>query len=225
MPARARHHHYETGTYVPPAERFLPDDVYGRALDALVKGCVDVLFTNGKGDVLLGLRRHEPAKGTWWYVGGRMRCGERVEETARRHAARDVGVDVDVSRFSFVTTSTMNWEFRVQEPAKNGTCDVNVVLTATLTDEEISGMTRCEDEYVAQTWWPVEKILRARDDGEVGERVLRPIRNATRRMVFVKTENAMYEAVRRGGDDAEIARLARAASAFLDAEETEEHVS
>ena len=35
MPARARHHHYETGTYVPPAERFLPDDVYGRALDAL----------------------------------------------------------------------------------------------------------------------------------------------------------------------------------------------
>ena len=114
MPARARHHHYETGTYVPPAERFLPDDVYGRALDALVKGCVDVLFTNGKGDVLLGLRRHEPAKGTWWYVGGRMRCGERVEETARRHAARDVGVDVDVSRFSFVTTSTMNWEFRVQ---------------------------------------------------------------------------------------------------------------
>ena len=60
----------------------------------------------------------------------------------------------------------------------------------------------------------MEKILRARDDGEVGERVLRPIRNATRRMVFMKTENAMYEAVRRGGDDAEIARLARAASAF-----------
>ena len=51
-----------------------------------------MLFTNGKGDVLLGLRRHEPAKGTWWYVGGRMRCGERVEETARRHAARGVGV-------------------------------------------------------------------------------------------------------------------------------------
>ena len=97
----------------------------------------------------------------------------------------------------------MNWEFRVQEPTKNGTCDVNVVLTATLTDEEISRMTRCDDEYVAQRWWPVEKILRARDDGEVGERVLRPIRNATRRMVFVKTENAMYEAVRRGGDDAE----------------------
>ena len=219
MPAR-RHHHYETGTYT-PTPRFLPDDEYGRALDTLVKGCVDVLFTNARGDVLLGLRRHEPAKGTWWYVGGRMRCGETVEAAAARHALRDVGVSLDVDRFSFVATSTMNWEFRVQEPCGNGTCDVNVVMTATLTEEEISRARACEDEYVAQRWWPVETIFKARDDGDDGERVLRPIRNATRRLVSVKMEDAMYEAVRRGGDDAEIARLARAAAKFADAEETE----
>lgn len=143
-----------------------------------------------------------------------------MEAAAARHAARDVGVTLDVSRFSFVATSTMNWEFRVQEPRGNGTCDVNVVMTATLTEEEISRMRACEDEYVAQRWWPVERIFEARDDGE--ERVLRPIRNATRRLVSVKMEDAMYEAVRRGGDDAEIARLARAAAKFADAEETAE---
>lgn len=144
-----------------------------------------------------------------------------MEAAAARHALRDVGVSLDVDRFSFVATSTMNWEFRVQEPCGNGTCDVNVVMTATLTEEEISRARACEDEYVAQRWWPVETIFKARDDGDDGERVLRPIRNATRRLVSVKMEDAMYEAVRRGGDDAEIARLARAAAKFADAEETE----
>ena len=204
-----RHHHFETGTYK-PSGLFLPDDEYGRALDALVKGCVDCLLTNEKGEVLLGLRKHEPAKGTWWYIGGRMRPGETVEETARRHAKRDIGIEIDTERFRFVTTSTMNWEFRVQEPAANGTCDINVVLAATLTEEEIARKTMCADEYLDQKFWSVEDILAVTDE----KVILPPIHISAKKMVWSEREDAMYAAVARGADDAEIARLARRAYEF-----------
>lgn len=185
----------------------MDDAEYGRALDALVKGCVDVLLLDASGArVLLGLRKHEPAMGDWWYVGGRMRCGERVEETARRHALRDIGVEIDVERFNYVASSTMNWRMRVQEPVENGTCDINVVMTATLREEEVARRTMCELEYVEQKFWDLDEVI-ANVDG------LFPlaIQNATRRLVFVRREDELFAAVRAGASDEEIARLARRA--------------
>lgn len=208
-----RHHHYETGTYV-ATKTFLPDEEYGRALDTLVKGCVDVLLRNARGQVLLGLRAHEPAKGDWWYVGGRMRCGETIRETARRHVTRDIGIDVDEGRFSFVTSSTMNWEFRVQPPASNGTCDVNVVMTATLTEDEVQRMKKCDLEYVEQRFWEIEDVI-----GGAGKGFPMPIVNSTRRLLFCKAEDELFDAVRKGKSDAEIAALARAAYAHSGIEE------
>jgi len=203
-----RHYHYETGTYT-PTNTFLPDEEYGRALDTLVKGCVDILLRNARGDVLLGLRAHEPAKDDWWYLGGRMQCGETIHETAIRHVKRDIGIELDGDRLTFVTSSTMNWEFRVQEPAGNGTCDINVVMTATLTDEEVARMKRCELEYLEQTFWPLNDIL-----SQTQDKFLMQIVNSTRRMLFCAEEDALFEAVRRGAPDAEVARLARAAFAL-----------
>jgi ADP-ribose pyrophosphatase YjhB (NUDIX family) len=202
-----RHHHYETGTYV-RTKTFLPDEEYGRALDTLVKGCVDVLLRNARGQVLLGLRAHEPAKGDWWYIGGRMRCGETIRETARRHVTRDIGIDVDEGRFSFVTSSTMNWEFRVQPPASNGTCDVNVVMTATLTEDEVKRMKKCDLEYVEQRFWELEEVLEG-----AGKGFPMPIVNSTRRLLFCEAEDELFAAVRQGKSDAEVAALARAAFA------------
>jgi len=203
-----RHYHYETGTYT-PRRTFLPDEEYGRALDTLVKGCVDVMLRDAKGDILLGLRAHEPAKDNWWYVGGRMQCGETIHQTAVRHVKRDIGIELEADRLRFVTSSTMNWEFRVQPPAGNGTCDVQVVMMATLTDEEVSRMKRCELEYLEQKFWPVKDILSG-----VREKFPMQIVNSTRRMLFCAEEDALLEAVRCGAPDEEIARLARAAFAY-----------
>lgn len=54
--------HFTTGTYTKRSV-FLPDDEYGRALDALVKACSDLLLTNSKGQVLLGKRVVHPQPG------------------------------------------------------------------------------------------------------------------------------------------------------------------
>lgn len=205
--AMKRHHHYETGTYKPSVS-FVPADEYARALDILVKGCVDILLTDeSRQRVILGLRKHEPAMGDWWYIGGRMRCGETIEETAVRHVKRDIGVELDPSRFKFVCSSTMCWEFRVQAPTGNGTCDLGVVMTAALTEEEISRWKICELEYVEQKFCNVADVI-------ADDTLPAAIRNSAKKMVFCEREDAVFEAVRADKSDAEIAALARAAFAF-----------
>ena len=75
---------------------FLPDKEYGLALDALVKGCADVLITSGAGPslrILLGKRRVEPQP-DWWFVGGRARPGDTTQGAAARNVKRELGLTV-----------------------------------------------------------------------------------------------------------------------------------
>ena len=53
-----------------------------------------------KGDSLLFLRRkNSPAKGEWWFPGGRIRKGETFKETLLREVKEETGLDVEVIHF------------------------------------------------------------------------------------------------------------------------------
>ena len=53
-----------------------------------------------KGDSLLFLRRkNSPAKGEWWFPGGRIRKGETFKETLLREVKEETGLDVEVIQF------------------------------------------------------------------------------------------------------------------------------
>ena len=53
-----------------------------------------------KEDSLLFLRRkNSPAKGEWWFPGGRIRKGESFKETLFREVKEETGLDVDVVKF------------------------------------------------------------------------------------------------------------------------------
>ena len=85
-------HHFITGDYEKKTV-FLPDKEYGLALDALVKGCADVLISTGSGSslrLLLGKRKVEPQP-DWWFVGGRTRPGDTPAEGAARNVKRELG--------------------------------------------------------------------------------------------------------------------------------------
>lgn len=49
---------------------------------------------------LLFLRRkNSPAKGEWWFPGGRIRKGETFRETLLREVKEETGLDVEIIRF------------------------------------------------------------------------------------------------------------------------------
>ena len=85
-------------------EKPLPDDskaesgkisssLYELILDVLPIASVEAIIS--KDDSLLFLRReNSPAKGQWWFPGGRIRKGETLEEALYREVKEETGLEV-----------------------------------------------------------------------------------------------------------------------------------
>lgn len=76
-------------------DEFIPEETFGACLDVLPQVCVEVLLERD-GGLLVARRTNEPARGTYFWPGGRLRKGERLEDAARRVAREELGVEVAV---------------------------------------------------------------------------------------------------------------------------------
>lgn len=68
--------------------------LYKKIQEVLPICCVDLVIRNNKGEFLLLKRKNKPAKGEWWFVGGRIEKGETVEKAALRKAKEEAGLAV-----------------------------------------------------------------------------------------------------------------------------------
>ncbi|KAJ8610009.1 hypothetical protein CTAYLR_006631 [Chrysophaeum taylorii] len=166
--------------------RFLPDHEYGLALDALVKGCADVLITRGSRTtelkILLGRRCVEPQP-DWWFVGGRCRPGDTPQEGAARNVKRELGLSLSPARFGVVGSYSFVWRMRQQAPATNGTADISTVLELHLTDAEadsISIENFAESEYRDAKWTDPATVL----EGDYSPALQQAVRDLISKHVF-----------------------------------------
>ena len=58
--------------------------------------CVGAVVRDDRGRLLLVLRGHEPAAGTWSLPGGRVEAGESDAEALRREVREETGLEVEV---------------------------------------------------------------------------------------------------------------------------------
>jgi len=192
--------HFVTGEFV-SHRSFLPDDEFARGLDNFVKGCSDMLVTNSKGQVLTGKRNVHPQP-DWWYIGGRIMPGESPPRSCARLLKRELSLDVAPERFTPFTYNSLVWDMREQEPRNHGTCDVNIVLTVELTDDEISRITLDAKEYAGSKWVELDEII----DGVEYHPALR---YSARSLKAHRTMLALRAAVAAGSSDADVAAIAR----------------
>lgn len=159
--------HFTTGEYTKRSV-YLPDDEYGRALDALVKACSDLLLTNEDGKVLIGKRVVHPQPDWWYGCGGRMKPGETPYESAARLLKRELKLELrpdeakhisEGGRFEGVGYYSYLWQFRNQEPKDHGTADISVTITAKLTRDEVAKMIPTNDEYSEHKWVEPEEVI------------------------------------------------------------------
>lgn len=148
------------GSYIEPGYAPQPlhvaDEVYAQILDAIIVACIDIVLVSDS-KVLLGKRAWHP-QADWWIIGGRMRPGEELEVAAARHAKRDLGLELALDRFSYLTTFSTAWKMRRHEPADHGTHTVSIVMTIELTTEEAEAI-KLNEEYTEQQWLTPEAIL------------------------------------------------------------------
>jgi colanic acid biosynthesis protein WcaH len=71
---------------------FIPDNIYQTILGYLPILCVDVLIVHDKKCLLL-LRDNEPAKGTYWFPGGRVNKDETIAKASVRKAKEETNLD------------------------------------------------------------------------------------------------------------------------------------
>lgn len=70
----------------------IEQDLYNKILELMPILCVDIVIEY-QGKALLVKRKNHPAKGQWWFPGGRVFKGETIEQAAVRNGAEEVGLE------------------------------------------------------------------------------------------------------------------------------------
>ena len=102
-------------------DAYIPEETFAACLEHVPQPCVD-LVVEYDGGVLLVRRRNEPARGEWFWPGGRLYKGERLDDAALRVAQEELGFDVivreqlGVSEHFWETTSVAGLDSRHTVP-------------------------------------------------------------------------------------------------------------
>jgi len=71
---------------------WVSEELYSQILQVMPIPCVDLLVEDAAGNVLLLLRKNEPAAGQWWFPGGRVLFGELRRDAAKRKLEEECGL-------------------------------------------------------------------------------------------------------------------------------------
>lgn len=74
----------------------IPTDEFAVIQRHVPEACVE-LFLEQAGGVLLARRTNEPAKGEWFWPGGRLYKGEELQAAAHRVAEEELGLEVELN--------------------------------------------------------------------------------------------------------------------------------
>jgi colanic acid biosynthesis protein WcaH len=83
---------------------FIPQEEYDKILSMMPVLCVDlIILFNGK--CLLLKRKNEPAKGQYWFPGGRVYKMETIKDAALRKAKEEVNLDCQFQKIISIEES------------------------------------------------------------------------------------------------------------------------
>jgi ADP-ribose pyrophosphatase YjhB (NUDIX family) len=72
----------------------IPEDIYSQIVCFMPIPCVDLLVEDSEGRILLIRRANNPAKGQWWFPGGRVHYLETRAQAAKRKLREECGLNV-----------------------------------------------------------------------------------------------------------------------------------
>jgi ADP-ribose pyrophosphatase YjhB (NUDIX family) len=134
----------------------MPTETYGIALDYLVIGCVDLVFTC-RSQVLLA-QRDRPPRASWWLIGGRMTAGETPEQAAIRKATEEANLELLPDRLQFIGVYSTCFATRFQAPQHHGLHSLNLTYRVELAAAEKGAIALDRSEYSAWEWVDLAQV-------------------------------------------------------------------
>ena len=135
---------------------FMSSQSYGQALDSLVFACVDIFALHDDKVIIAKRSRHPQAD--WWIFGGRMKTGEEIAQSAQRLMRIETGLDINPSRFEYLTTFVAAWRKRSHAPEQHGSHNVSITVTVELSKSEFQ-MMELNDEYIDSKLVDLDELL------------------------------------------------------------------
>jgi len=83
------------------AVKLVPDDLIEVVRKAPIVS-IDLIIKNDRNQILLGLRKNEPAKGFWFVPGGRILKNELIAEAFERIAKDELGINLEYTDSHFL---------------------------------------------------------------------------------------------------------------------------
>ena len=138
----------------------LPADVFESIVRLTPLISIDLIVRSPEDKVLLGLRRNEPARGTWFVPGGRVRKDERFNEAFARIARDELNVEFDVSSGRFLGVFEHIYDENFAERAGWGTHYLVLGFEVRLKDLPDR---RLQDQHDDFRWFSLDEVLNSPD--------------------------------------------------------------
>ena len=138
---------------------FLPQDVWLQIVANAPLVSIDLIVRDRQGRVLLGLRKNEPARGSWFTPGGAIRKNESLDAAYARIAEAELGLPLRRSDARFLGVHEHRYDSNFAGAAGIGTH--YVVLAHETTAPSLAGLPQSQH----QDWrWMSVPDLRAAPD-------------------------------------------------------------
>ena len=139
-----------------PGERLAPED-FNNAVRLTPLVAIDLIIRSPEGRVLVGRRRNEPAKGTFFTTGGRITKNETLANAFNRISLAELGVKRHIEEATFLGVFEHFYSTNNQEVPGFGTH--YVVLAYEITAQE-NDLRLPQDQHGEFAWMPVADLLR-----------------------------------------------------------------
>jgi len=118
----------------------IPQELYTKIIEVMPIPCVDLLVCEPSGKVLMMKRKNQPAKGSWWFPGGRILFGEHRKDAASRKLMQECGLS------SFSISEIGTYDVILDMPENKLSHGITTVYKI-LVDTDIVSMDKQNSEY------------------------------------------------------------------------------
>ena len=78
------------------------NDQYTKLISSLPLISIDFIVKNTNEEILLGLRKNNPASGFWFVPGGRIRRMETIAEACSRISNSELGISIEIGETKLI---------------------------------------------------------------------------------------------------------------------------
>jgi GDP-mannose mannosyl hydrolase len=138
----------------------LPEQEFSRVIRHTPLVCIDLVIRDSTHNVLVGLRRNEPAKGYYFVPGGRIRKNETLEAAFSRIVIAETGLDISFGEARLLGVFEHIYSTNRFGDAGYGTHCVALAYQIALTERPVI---KLDDQHDSSKWLDEEELKAAAD--------------------------------------------------------------